>query len=99
LAEVFAERATALDLTIPQAMNRSRPIGRTTIRCRPFVRLTSFSGEGRVLDGRCDHVAGHTRSQLRPEGVGRTLSLPGQIAKVSAIADALPKEFQKAFAP
>jgi hypothetical protein len=26
-------------------------------------------------------------------------SLPGKIAKVSAIADALPKEFQKAFAP
>ena len=26
-------------------------------------------------------------------------SLPGKIAKVSVIADALPKEFQKAFAP
>jgi hypothetical protein len=25
--------------------------------------------------------------------------LPGKIAKVSVIADALPKEFQKAFAP
>src|SRR5262245_49664397 len=30
-------------------------------------------------------------------GGGR--SLPGKIAKVSVIADALPKEFQKAFAP
>ena len=55
--------------------------------------------EGRALDGQCDHVVGLTRSRLRPEGVGRTLSLRGKIAKVSAIADALPKEFQKAFAP
>jgi hypothetical protein len=29
----------------------------------------------------------------------RRASLPGKIAKVSVIADALPKEFQKAFAP
>src|SRR5215813_10577349 len=43
----LAESATALDLTIPQAMNRSRPIGRTTIRYRPFVRLTSFGGGAR----------------------------------------------------
>src|SRR6516165_12838641 len=45
---------------------------------------------------------------VSPRSVGRRgepmieiagASLPGKIAKVSVIADALPKEFQKAFAP
>ena len=51
MAEVFAESAT-LDLTVRQA---KEPITtdwvEPTIRCRPFVRLTSFGGEGRALDG------------------------------------------------
>jgi hypothetical protein len=55
-----------------------------TIRYRPFVRLTSFGGEGRAVDAQCDHVVGLTRSRLRPEVVGRALSLPGKIARLAS---------------
>ncbi len=55
MAEVLAESAT-LDLIIsPDHPTSHEPITtdwvEPTIRHRPFVRLTSFGGEGRALDG------------------------------------------------
>ena len=164
MAEVFGQSAT-LALIISQAKPITTDSVEPIIRHRPFVRLTSFGGEGRALDRQIatmssaseqadcalkELVALYDDAKLRSmiDGVvGKVLVSPGsvvrpgepmieilgkhrfvvawfpvsrlyrlqvgdavtvstrgvtcptKIAKVSVIADALPKEFQNAFAP
>jgi hypothetical protein len=74
LAEGFGESAT-LALNHPTS---NEPITTDSvepiIRHRPFVRLTSFGGEGRALDRQIATMSSASKtSRLRPEGVGRAL--------------------------
>jgi hypothetical protein len=81
LAEVFAESAT-LDRNRPPS---NEPITtdwvEPTIRCRPFVRLTSFGGEGRALDGQIPTMSSASQEADGALKEPRSVSLPTRCRK------------------